>query len=179
MHQEVVMAGAGGDGIMMIGQLLAHAAVLEGKNIVWFPSYGPESRGGPADCTVILSTDEIGSPIASTPDVLIALNQMQLDKHAPTVRREGLILLNCSLAVPPKDRDDCRVISIPASEIAEKAGAVKATNMVMLGCYAAVAKPVTLESIIKALPEVLPAHRHNLLPVNELALQRGAEMGVG
>lgn len=179
MHQEVVMAGAGGDGILLIGQLLAYAAVLEGKNIVWFPSYGPESRGGPADCTVIISSDEIGSPIASTPDVLIVLNQSQLDKHAPTVRREGLILLNSSLIASANARADCRVVAIPASEVAEQAGSVKATNMVMLGCYAAVARPVTLESIIKSLPEVLPPHRHNLLPVNELALQRGAELGTG
>jgi 2-oxoglutarate ferredoxin oxidoreductase subunit gamma len=179
MHQEVIMAGAGGDGIMLIGQLLAHAAVLEGKNIVWFPSYGPESRGGPADCTVMISDDEIGSPISTTPDVLIAMNQMQLDKYAASVRREGLIVINCSLAIPPKGREDCRIISIPASEMAEKAGTAKAANMLMLGCYAAAAKPVTLESIIKSLPEVLPPHRHNLLPANELALQRGAEMGEG
>lgn len=176
MHQEVLMAGAGGDGIMLIGQLLAHAAVLEGKNIVWFPSYGPESRGGPADCTVIISDDEIGSPITASPDVLIAMNQMQLDKYASMVKREGLIVINCSLAAPPEGREDCRIISIPASMIAEKAGTAKASNMVMLGCYAQLAQPVKLESIITSLPQVVPAHRHNLLPVNELALQRGAEM---
>jgi 2-oxoglutarate ferredoxin oxidoreductase subunit gamma len=179
MHQEVLMAGAGGDGIMLIGQLLAHAAVLEGKNIVWFPSYGPESRGGPADCTVIISDDEIGSPITASPDVLIAMNQMQLDKYASKVRREGLIIINSALATPPEDRDDCRIISIAASEIAEAAGTVRASNMVMLGCYAGLAKPVKLESIVKSLPKVVPAHRHNLLPVNELALQRGSEAGLG
>ena len=145
MHQEVIMAGAGGDGIMLMGQLLAHAAVLEGKNIVWFPSYGPESRGGPADCTVMISDGEIGSPITTAPDVVIALNQMQLDKYAATARREGLILVNSSLAIPPQTRDDCRIISIPASDIAVEAGTTKVANMVMLGCYAAAANPVALE----------------------------------
>ncbi|MDO8683594.1 MAG: 2-oxoacid:acceptor oxidoreductase family protein [Armatimonadota bacterium] len=179
MHQEIIMAGTGGDGVLLMGQLLAHAALLEDKNVVWFPSYGPESRGGSADCNVILSTGEIGSPIIATPDTLIALNQAQLDKYAPTVKSGGLIVLNCSLAVPPKDKTGCRVISIPASDIADKAGTVRATNMVMLGCYIAAAKSVAMESILAALPEVLPPHRHNLLPVNQLALERGAEMGAG
>jgi len=168
------MAGAGGDGIMLIGQLLAYAAVVEDKNVVWFPSYGPESRGGPADCTVIISEEEIGSPITASPDTLIVLNQLQLDKYAPSVKSEGLIILNSSLAAPPSDRSDCRIISIPASDIATALGTARATNMVMLGCYVAAAQPVTLSSILKSLPEVLPPHRHNLLPVNEAALERGA-----
>ena len=179
MRQEVRMAGAGGDGVLLIGQILAHAAVLEGKNIVWFPSYGPESRGGPADCTVIISAGEIGSPISSSPDALVVMNQTQLDKFGPSVRREGLIILNSSLAAPPEDRSDCRVISIPASEIAEGVGTSRAANMVMLGRYIAAANPVKLESVIEALPEILPPHRHNLLPVNEKALRLGAQQGTG
>lgn len=176
MHQEVLMAGAGGDGVMLIGQVLAHAAVDEGKNIVWFPSYGPESRGGSAECTVILSTDEIGSPIMSSPNTLIALNQIQLDKFAPNVRSGGLIILNCSLAAPPKDRYDCTILSVPAGQLAEQAGSIRAANMVMLGCYVAASKAVSLESVIKALPEVLPPHRHSLLPINEKALKTGADL---
>jgi len=175
MHQEVIMAGAGGDGVMSIGQLLAYAAVQEGKNVVWFPSYGPESRGGQADCTVIISSDEIGSPITAEPDTLIALNQVQVDKLARNVKREGLIIVNSSLAVPP-DRPDCTVIAIPASEMADKAGSARATNMVMLGCYIAAVRPVRMESIVNALPEVLPSHRHSLIPINEVALKAGAEM---
>jgi 2-oxoglutarate ferredoxin oxidoreductase subunit gamma len=161
MHQEILMAGAGGDGIMLIGQLLAHAAVNEGKNIVWFPSYGPESRGGSAECTVILSTDEIGSPIMSSPNTLIAFNQIQLDKFAPNVKSGGLIILNSSLATAPKDRTDCTILSVPAGELAEQAGNIRAANMVMLGRYVSASNAVTLESVIKALPEVLPPHRQD------------------
>ncbi|MGB9619019.1 MAG: 2-oxoacid:acceptor oxidoreductase family protein, partial [Armatimonadota bacterium] len=134
-HQEVIIAGMGGQGVMVIGQLLAHAAVLENRNVVWFPAYGPETRGGTADCTVIMSNEEIGSPVSSSPDALIALNQLLLDKFAPSVKREGLILVNTSLARPPQDRPDCKIVEIPANEIAEELGSSKAANMVMLGAY--------------------------------------------
>lgn len=176
MHQEVIMAGTGGQGIMVMGQLLAHAAVEEEKNVVWFPSYGPETRGGTADCTVIISSEEIGSPVTASPDTLIALNQTLLNKFAPLVKREGVILVNSSLAKPPKDRDDCKIVNVPANDIAVELGNMRIANMVMLGAFIELTKPVKLESVCRALVEVLPTHRHDLLPLNERALQRGAEM---
>jgi len=179
MHQEVIMAGTGGQGIMVMGQLLAHAAVVEDKNVVWFPSYGPETRGGTADCTVIISSDEIGSPVTAAPDTLIALNQLLLDKFAPSVKREGVILVNSSLAAPPKDRDDCRIVCIPANDIADELGNLRIANMVMLGAFVELVKPVKLESVRRALPDVLPPRRHDLLPLNERALERGAELVAG
>jgi len=168
------VAGTGGQGIMVMGQLLAHAAVVEDKNVVWFPSYGPETRGGTADCTVIISSDEIGSPVTATPDTLIALSQSQLDKFAPSVKREGVILVNSSLAAPPQDRGDCKIISIPANDIANELGSSRIANMVMLGAFIELVKPVRLDSVREALAEVLPPHRHDLIPLNKRALEEGA-----
>lgn len=161
---------------MVMGQLLAHAAMAEEKNVVWFPSYGPETRGGTADCTVILSSDEIGSPVTATPDTLIAMTQPLLDKFAPSVKREGVILVNSSLAAPPRDRDDCKIVSVPANDVADELGNLRVANMVMLGAFTELLKPVRLESVIAALAEVLPPHRKALLPLNEKALKRGAEL---
>ena len=172
-HQEVIIAGMGGQGIMRIGQLLAHATVLEGMNVVWFPAYGPETRGGTADCTVIMSTEEIGSPVSSSPDTLIALNQLMLDKFAPTVKREGLILVNSSLAQPPDYRDDCKVVAVPANDVAAELGNSIAANMVMLGAYVQLARPVKLESIKASMGEVLP---ERFIPLNNAALDKGAAL---
>jgi len=161
---------------MVMGQLLAHAALVEDKNVVWFPSYGPETRGGTADCTVIISSDEIGSPVTPTPDTLIAMNQLLLDKFAPSVKREGVMLVNSSLAAPPRDRDDCKIVSIAANDVADELGNLRVANMVMLGAFVELVKPVKLESVRSALAEVLPPHRRDLIPLNERALERGAEI---
>lgn len=174
-HQEVRMAGIGGQGIMVIGQLLAHATLLEGGNVVWFPSYGPETRGGVAECTIIMSAEEIGSPVTSSPDTLIAMTQPLLDKFAPTVRREGIILVNSSLAKAPDYRTDCRIVEIPANDISTQLGNARAANMVMLGAYVELLKVVKLESIKALMEEVLPAHNRRFIPLNNMALDKGAE----
>ncbi len=176
-HQEVIIAGMGGQGVMVIGQLLAHATLLEGRNVVWFPTYGPETRGGTADCTVIMSSDEIGSPVSSSPDTLIALNQTLLDKFAPLVKREGVIIVNTSLAQPPSYRDDCKIVEVPASDIAADLGNSRAANMVMLGAYVQLVKPVKMESIEAAMPEVLPKRHHCFIPLNKAALAQGGRVG--
>ncbi len=164
---------------MVIGQLLAHAAVMEEMNVVWFPAYGPETRGGTADCTVILSSEEIGSPVSSSPNSLIAMNQRLLDKFAPAVRREGVILVNSSLAKAPEERDDCKIVEIPANDVAAELGSSKAANMVMLGAYVQLEKPVSLESIKASMREVLPERHHDLIPLNISALEKGAELVAG
>lgn len=178
-HQEVRIAGMGGQGIMLIGQLLAHATVYEGRNAVWFPAYGPETRGGTADCTVIMSSGEIGSPVSSSPDTLIALNQLLLDRFAPSVKREGVIIVNTCLAKPPKDRDDCKILEVRANDLAEELGSSKAANMVMLGAYVLAVKPVALESIKDSMAEVLPPHNHAFIPVNIATLDAGASLVAG
>jgi 2-oxoglutarate ferredoxin oxidoreductase subunit gamma len=176
MHKETIIAGSGGQGIMLIGRLLAQAAVNEGKNTVWLPSYGPEARGGTADCTVIVSTDEIGSPLTTTPDTIIVLNQSSMDKFSSWVKPNGTIVYNSSLAQPPAERSDCRVIGVPASEIADEIGNLRTINMVMLGAYVQAAASVSLGSVKEALADVFPSHRRNLLPINEKAIDRGAEL---
>jgi len=175
-HQEVRIAGMGGQGIMVIGQLLAHATVLEGGNVVWFPSYGPETRGGSAECTVIMSSEEIGSPLSSSPDTLIAMTQPLLDKFAHTVRRGGIIIVNTSLAQRPDYRDDCEIIEVPATDLATELGNAKTANMVMLGAYVQRLKPVKLESLKASMTEVIPEHNHRFIPTNNAALDKGASL---
>ena len=175
-HQEVIVAGMGGQGVMVIGQLLAHATVLEDRNVVWFPAYGPETRGGTADCTVIMSSEEIGSPVSSSPDTLIAMNQLLLDKFAPSVKREGVILVNSSLAQRPDYRGDCKIVEIPANDIAAELGNSRAANMVMLGAYVQLVRPVKLESVKASMAEVLPERHHSFIPLNNAALDKGAEL---
>lgn len=161
---------------MVIGQLLAHATVLEEGNVVWFPSYGPETRGGIADCTVIMSSDEIGSPVTSSPDTLLALTQPLLDKFAPTVRREGVIIVNTSLAEPPEYRSDCHILGVEATDIASELGDSRVANMVMLGAYVQLVRPVKMESLKASMEEVLPERHHKFIPLNNAALDRGAAL---
>jgi 2-oxoglutarate ferredoxin oxidoreductase subunit gamma len=176
MHEEVIMAGTGGQGIMIMGQLLTFAAMTENRHVVWFPSYGPEARGGTADCTVIVSSDEIGSPISAHPDTLIGMHQFLFNKIQPSVKPGGRLIINSSLVDTTSVRSDCTVLAIPANVIAEEIGNARAANMIVLGAYAASTGIVSVESLIAALPEVLPAHRHKSIPLNELALRRGAEL---
>ena len=175
-HQEVIVAGMGGQGVMRMGQLLAHAALIEGMNVVWFPAYGPETRGGTANCTVILSTEEIGSPVTSSPDALIALNQIMLDKFVDSVKREGLVVVNTCLAQPPETRSDCKIAGVPANDIAAELGNPIVVNMVMLGAYVQLARPVKLDSVKASMETVLPPRLHGFIPINNQALDRGAEM---
>lgn len=176
MNQEIVLAGMGGQGVMVIGQLLAHAALIENLNVVWFPSYGAETRGGSAECTVIISDSEIGSPVSSSPDYLIALTQIMLDKFIASVKPNGTIFVNTSLAAVPESRPDCKIVEVPATDIAEQVGGMMAANMVILGAFTGLAKPVDLESIKKAMKEVLPERHHKFIPINSAALDRGQEL---
>lgn len=176
MHEEIIMAGTGGQGIMIMGQLLAHAGMLEGRHVVWFPSYGPEARGGTADCTVIVSSEEIGSPISEHPDTLIGMHQFLFNKFQPNVKPGGRLVVNTSLIDTTSIRSDCEVLAVPANVIAEEIGNVRAANMIILGAYAAWTGAVSLDSLFASLPDVLPLHRHKLIPLNEQALRRGAEL---
>lgn len=176
MHEEIVMAGTGGQGVMIMGQLLAHAAMSEGKHVVWFPSYGPEARGGAADCTVIVSTDEIGSPISSDPDTLLAMHQLMFDRFQPHVKAGGTVIVNTSLVDPSTARGDVGKLEVPANVVAEQIGNIRVANMVLLGAYVQATGIVSIDSLIAALPELLPPHRHKLIPINEEALRRGAEL---
>jgi len=176
MLERIIISGFGGQGVMLMGRLLAYAGMLEGKNVAWMPSYGPEMRGGTANCTVLISEEEIGSPIVSYPKILIAMNQPSLDKFEPNVSEDGLIILNDSLIDREVSRNDVIVIRIPADDIADKLGNSKAANMVVLGAYVEKSGVVKLETIFKALEKTLTGHNKRLLELNKEALKQGVEL---
>ncbi|MFH1002185.1 MAG: 2-oxoacid:acceptor oxidoreductase family protein [bacterium] len=176
MLERIIISGFGGQGIMLMGRLLAYAGMIEGKKVAWMPSYGPEMRGGTANCTVLISSNEIGSPIVSHPKILIAMNQPSLDKFESNVSKDGLIILNDSLIKREVKRNDVNVIKIPADDIADKLGNSKAANMVVLGAYVEQSGIVKMDTIFKALEEVLTGRNKKLLELNKEALKQGAEL---
>ncbi|MBM3474124.1 MAG: 2-oxoacid:ferredoxin oxidoreductase subunit gamma [Armatimonadetes bacterium] len=174
MRTDVIFAGIGGQGLMTMGQILASAALSEGKQASYLPSYSPEVRGGWANCTVVISENSIGSPTVGEPSVLVALERTSLAKHGPTVKPGGLILLNASLIPEPLQRDDVRLIGVPATEIADELGNPHVVNSVMLGAYVAATEAVTLGSVADAVREQLRSRFH-LIDVNMTALRSGAD----
>ncbi len=176
MLEEIIIAGFGGQGIMLIGRLIAYAGMLEGKKVAWMPSYGPEMRGGTANCTVIVSSEEIASPVVPNPHSLIVMNKPSLDKFEHMVKKDGLIILNDSLINQAVKRDDVTVIKVPANEIADQLGNSKIANMVMLGVYIKKTEIVNMETIYKALEKGLSSHNRDLLTLNLQALEKGAEI---
>lgn len=177
MLEEVLLAGFGGQGILSTGMLLAYAAMHEGRNVAWIPSYGPEMRGGTANCGVTIADGPISCPLVVEPTTLIAMNQPSLDKFEPVVRPGGLIIYNASLITRAPRRTDVRVLPVRANEIAEELGNVRVACNVMLGAYLVLTGVVSIASAVAVLPKVLPAHRHHLIPVNQRALEEGARVG--
>ena len=175
MNESVIMSGFGGQGIMLMGQLLCYAGMHEGKNVSWMPSYGPEMRGGTANCTVMISTDRVGSPVTRFPQSLVAMNKASLDKFESAIQQGGFLLINSSLVDRTPSRTDLKIVKVPANQIAEEAGTLQVTNMAALGAYVAGTSVVSLDSVIVALRRMIPEHRKELLAVNEEALRRGAE----
>jgi len=176
MLERIIISGFGGQGVMLMGRLLAYAGMLEGKKVAWMPSYGPEMRGGTANCTVLISTEEIGSPIVSHPKILIAMNQPSLDKFESNVSENGLIILNDSLIKREVKRNDVNVIKIPADDIADKLGNSRAANMVVLGAYVKQSGIVKIDTIFKALEKALAGRNKKILELNKKALKQGAEL---
>lgn len=175
MHHEIIMAGFGGQGIMFAGQLLAYAGMLEDRFVSWIPSYGPEMRGGTANCSVVVSDREISCPMVSAPSILIALNLPSLERFEPAVVSGGTIVYNSSLITKAPERDDIEMAAVPANETAEKLGNVRIANMVALGALVQKTGLVRMDSLVAALKEVLPEHRQHLIPLNKSALEAGAE----
>jgi len=179
MYQDVMIAGFGGQGVLLAGKLLAYAGMLEGKHVTWFPSYGAEVRGGTANCTVIISSDEIGSPVVQNPSAMLIFNDASFKKFEKRIRQGGNLFLNTSLVQERPTRTDITRIEIKANQIAEELGDIRIANMVMLGAYLKKTGVIALESVLSALKQVLPARRHALMPLNETALRRGAEVCTG
>jgi len=176
MIEELIIAGFGGQGVLSMGMTLAYGGMLEEKEITWMPSYGPEMRGGTANCIAILSDNKISSPIVSTFDSAIILNQPSMDKFESKVKPGGFLLYESTNIFKPSKRTDIEVIGIPAATEAVKMKNNKILNMIMLGAYLERKPVIKSSSVIRALEQVLPERYHNLLPVNKAALERGAEL---
>ncbi len=176
MYQDVMIAGFGGQGVLVAGKLLAYAGMLEGKHVTWFPSYGAEIRGGTANCTVIISGSEIGSPMVQHPSAMLIFNEASFVKFEKRIKEGGYLFLNSSLVQAPSNRRDITRIEVRANDIAEDLGDSRIANMVMLGAFLGKTRVVAMESVLAALKQVLPQRRHSLIPLNESALSRGAEL---
>lgn len=178
MQTEIIIAGFGGQGVLFAGQVLAYAALDEGKEVTWIPSYGPEMRGGTANCTVVISDEEIGSPLVRSPRAAIVLNLPSLDKYEPLVASGGVLIANASLINRGPHRTDITNVFIPANEIAESLGNRRLLNMVALGALLSQLPVLPLEAIQAALMNHLPQRHQHLLSVNYQALQKGVEFAM-
>lgn len=170
---EMILAGFGGQGILFMGKLLANAAMLNSKQLSWLPSYGPEMRGGTANCHVIISEDAIGSPIVTKPNVLVAMNKPSLDKFENDVASGGCIFVDTSLVDRKVKRDDVKVVYVNATEEAHAIGNKGLANMVMLGAVLKTTEIFSLEEIELTMEKMLPKSKHNLIETNINAIKKG------
>lgn len=175
MTHDVFMTGFGGQGVLIIGNLLAYAGILEGKHVSYFPSYGVEKRGGAANCTVVVSGEEVGSPVIGAPSAGIILNQGSFDRYIDRFKPGAFCLINSSLIeVGEVRRDDLEIFPLALNEMALALGDARLLNMIAIGAYGAKCRPVALDSLKGALKEVLPERNHRFIPLNIEAIDRGA-----
>lgn len=156
MLEEILIAGFGGQGVMSLGQLIAYAGMLEGKGVSWLPSYGPEQRGGTANCAVVVSDEPVGSPLVTTPSTAVVLNNPSFDKFEPRVRPGGLLIINSSLVTRVSNRKDIKVIEVSATDMANDLGNARVANMILLGAFLEMTKIVSTESVIESLKKSFP-----------------------
>ena len=172
MQNEVQFAGFGGQGIMLMGQIMAEAAMQQGHEVVWIPSYGPEMRGGTAYCTVVISDRPIGSPIIRNPKHLVAMNRPSLEKFAPTVKSGGTIFINSSIIPIDAGRDDVDVVKVPIIEIARELGNVRTANIIALAAFVSRSQVVDFELLRESVKAKF-ANKEKLIPINMQALEEG------
>ena len=174
MERSVVIAGFGGQGVILAGKILAQAGMTHGLEVTWLPSYGPEMRGGTANCTVVLSDEPVGSPIVDEPSAVIALNVPSLDKFEPTVAAAGVLIVNQSLIGRAAKRSDIHVYAVPINEIATRVGNPRTVNMVALGAYLKATRVVPLDVVKRVMAEAMrDGGKEKLIAVNEKALDEG------
>lgn len=173
MKKEIVISGFGGQGGLAIGKNLAEAGMAEGMNVTWAPSYGPEMRGGTANCSVVLSDKPVGSPVFNHPTELIAMNEPSLEKFEAGVAAGGTIFVNSSVVTDKVSRSDLTAYYIPCAEIADEVGNPKVGNMVMLGAYVAATKVLKSETIETMIHEMFTGSKAKLVPLNIEAFRRG------
>lgn len=172
LNQEIVFAGFGGQGILSMGKFLAYAGMDENLNVSWLPSYGPEMRGGTANCSVIITEENIGSPIVTAPTAIVVMNRPSLDKFENAVVPGGLVILDSSLVNREVERKDVEVLSIPASEDADKLGSKRIANMILLGALVKKTGVMPMESLLKSLRE---HGKESFYEINRKAIEKGAE----
>jgi 2-oxoglutarate ferredoxin oxidoreductase subunit gamma len=173
MQTDIIISGFGGQGVLFAGQLLAYCALDQNKHVTWFPSYGPEMRGGTAHCTVIISDDEIGSPVVKNPTAAIVMNLPSLDKYEPLLKSEGVMVVNSSLVDRSPKREDIVSVEISANEIAEEIGNPRMVNIVLVGSLLYKLPIFTLEAVGATLDKHIPERHRDLLEANLKALSRG------
>ncbi|MCB8946518.1 MAG: 2-oxoacid:acceptor oxidoreductase family protein [Ardenticatenaceae bacterium] len=173
METSIVISGFGGQGVLFAGQLLAYAGMDNGRFVTWIPSYGPEMRGGTANCTVIVSHDPVGAPIVAQPDIALVFNQPSYDKYAPLVKSGGLLVVNSSIVTPEVSRADINLVQIPANEIANEFGTAKMLNMAMIGAMLAHHDVLPVTALEAALRDHLPEAKQKFLPSNLDVLHEG------
>lgn len=172
MRQEIIIAGFGGQGVLLMGQILTLAGMLEDKHVSWIPSYGPEMRGGTANCSVIISDEPIGSPVVYEATAVVVMNLQSLDKFESAVQPKGILVINSSLIEKGLKRDDIEAYRVPVNEIATELGNPKMANMVALGALIAATGVIKSESLYKAFAKKFAA-KPELLTANKQAIQRG------
>lgn len=175
MHEEVIISGFGGQGALFAGQLLTYAGMDEDYQVTWIPSYGPEMRGGTANCTVILSDNPIGSPIIRRPTAAIVMNSPSMDKYEPLVKPGGALVVNSTLVRTRSERDDITVLYVPANDLATELGNVKMSNVVLLGALLEARPILSAEAVKQAMDDHIPERRKQIIEPNKRALDRGIE----
>ncbi len=175
MQTEVIMSGFGGQGLMMIGKLLAYAGLEEGKTVTWLPSYGPEMRGGTANCTVVVADKAIGSPLITSPKAVVVMNQPSLEKFAPMLRKDGILVINSTMIPVNSDRTDIRSFRIRANDLAAELGSRRSANLVMLGAYIGLDEVVSHEMLLKAIEKTF-AEKKQFIDVNRKSFMKGYEL---
>lgn len=175
MQKELIIAGFGGQGVLFGGQVVAYAAMDTGKEVTWIPSYGPEMRGGTANCTVVIADEEIGSPLVEHPGLAVALNLPSFDKYEEILEKGGTLVVNQSMVDRQQKRKDIQVVFIPCNQIAEEIGERRLINMVAIGALLTALPDITLEDVEKTLAAHMPARHKDLLAKNCEALRRGFE----
>ncbi len=176
MTEELIVAGFGGQGVLSLGKILAYSGIMQDMEVSWFPSYGPEMRGGTANVTVILSEDRVSSPVLNEYDTAIILNQQSMDKFESTVKPGGLLLYDGNGITTHPSRKDIEIYRIDAADEASKMSSTRTFNMIVLGGYLKIKPIVKLENVLAGLKKSLPPRYHHLIPVNEEAVKRGMEV---
>lgn len=176
MKEEIIISGFGGQGVLSMGKILAYAGIMEGREVTWMPSYGPEQRGGTANVTVILSDQRIASPILNRYDTAIVLNQPSLERFEPLVKPGGTLIYDPFAILTPPTRTDINICSIDAMNEAARMQNPKVFNMLILGGLLKERPITSIEHVVAGLRKALPARHHALIPQNEAALRRGMEL---